>query len=218
MPYWHSCNRLARIFLREVKIILVKVHSNLEVTTKKMMDLKIRKKALAPTRWEKIWKTKCWRVSKPNWMLTYKDTLQKIGILRSYPPKWDLISSSKTYWVSDWKCQWCVNDSVVCRILKGIDFSWFRTLAVRSIKSCTDLEVWFLVRFYKDDTEVSIPTPIEVKERQVCKELHREINEFFLRCPEGMPPSLLLQICRNNLHANIETNMGIVQVHIWKEL
>lgn len=68
--------------------------------------------------------------------------------------------------------------------------------------------------------EVSTPTLIEEKHKKgkSLKDFVEKFKNLSFRCPKSMPLSMLLQICRHNLHENIETNIDIVHVHIWKEL
>lgn len=70
MSYWYSYNCIARVRLREVKTIPAKVHLGQEARSKKMMSSRTRKKVLAPTRLERPRKTKYWRTSKSNWILS----------------------------------------------------------------------------------------------------------------------------------------------------
>lgn len=82
-----------------------------------------------------------------------------------------------------------------------------------------DLETRFLARLYEDDTEVSMPTPDEKQIKcKSIKDFIERFKKFSLRCPEGMPLSMLVQTYRHNLHADIETNISIVCTFTWKEL
>jgi len=47
--------------------------------------------------------------------------------------------------------------------LKGVAFEWFMNLPASSLKTWADLERLFLARFFKDDTEISVPTLLATK-------------------------------------------------------
>lgn len=116
------------------------------------------------------------------------------------------------------------NDVLMTRLfigsLKGIFFAQFQTLPVGSFNSWADLEARFLICFHEDDIEVFMPTLIEEKQRkgEAVKDFIERLRNLFLRCPEGMPLSMLLQTCRCNLHAKIKSNMGVVRAHTGKKL
>lgn len=55
------------------------------------------------------------------------------------------------------------------------------------------------------------------KKGVVAKNFIGKFRNLSLRCPEGMPLSMLLQTCRHNLCAEIESNMCVVWAHSWKE-
>jgi len=50
--------------------------------------------------------------------------------------------------------------------LKGAAFEWFIKIPAGSIKKWVDLEKLFLARFFKDDTEVSVPTLPATKQKK----------------------------------------------------
>ena len=50
--------------------------------------------------------------------------------------------------------------------LKGVAFEWFMKLLADSIKTWTNLEKLFLARFFEDDTEISVPTLLVVKQKK----------------------------------------------------
>jgi len=53
------------------------------------------------------------------------------------------------------------NANVACLFigtLKGVAFEWFMMLPAGSIKTWDDLKKLFLVRFFEDDSEISVPT------------------------------------------------------------
>lgn len=65
-----------------------------------------------------------------------------------------------------------------------------------------------------------MPTLIEEKQKkwQICEGFCRIFRNLSLGCPEGICLFILLQTYRHNLHADIETNMGTIRDHTWKEL
>lgn len=83
-----------------------------------------------------------------------------------------------------------------------------------------NLEARFLTRFYEDDTKVSMPILIEGKQKKIkaVKDFIEWFRNLFLRCPKEMPLSILLQTYRHNLHAEIESGIGVVWAHTWKKL
>jgi len=50
--------------------------------------------------------------------------------------------------------------------LKGVTFEWFMKLPAGSIEKWVDLEKLFLARFFKDNTEVSLPTLLATKQKK----------------------------------------------------
>lgn len=101
------------------------------------------------------------------------------------------------------------------RSLKGIAFDCFRTFLGRSIKSWVDLEARFFAHYCKVDVKVSMPALIEEKQTkgESMKDFIKGFRIFSVRYPEGIPLSMLLQICRHKLYTDIETNMGTVCAH-----
>ena len=62
------------------------------------------------------------------------------------------------------------NDTTMTRLfigtLKRVAFEWFIKLHVGFIKTCADLKKLFLTRFFKDDKEVAMPTPLATSKRK----------------------------------------------------
>jgi len=62
------------------------------------------------------------------------------------------------------------NDAIMARLfigtLKGVAFEWFMKLLAGSIKKWADLKKLFWVRFFEDDTEVSVPTLLIAKQKK----------------------------------------------------
>jgi len=51
-------------------------------------------------------------------------------------------------------------------ILNGVSFEWFIKLPAGSIKSWVDLNKLFQASFFKDDTEISVPTLLATKQKK----------------------------------------------------
>ena len=64
--------------------------------------------------------------------------------------------------------------------LKGVAFDWFRSLPTNSINTWLDLKIWFLSRFYEDDTEVTMDTLLSVVQKK--GESVRDYIERFMPC------------------------------------
>ena len=62
------------------------------------------------------------------------------------------------------------NDAILACLfigtLKGLTFEWFMKLPEDSIKNWSDLAKLFLIRFFKDDSEVTMPTLLATKQRK----------------------------------------------------
>ena len=50
--------------------------------------------------------------------------------------------------------------------LKGIAFEWFMKHPEGSIKNWGDLEKLFLTRFYKDDSKITMPTFLAMRQQK----------------------------------------------------
>ena len=50
--------------------------------------------------------------------------------------------------------------------LKGVAFEWFKKLPTGSIKKLANLEKLFLSCFFKDDTEIYVPTVLFTKQKK----------------------------------------------------
>ena len=50
--------------------------------------------------------------------------------------------------------------------LKGLAFEWFMKLSEGSIKNWGDLEKFFLSRFFKDDSEITMSTLLAMRQRK----------------------------------------------------
>lgn len=156
--------------------------------------------------------------------LTHKDTLQKPGwyTLIHWSGTWSLFRdlSSTKYWQKYYGKgspnqhiyhfysligNVMGNDALMTLMfvvsLKGIAFDWFWTFPVGSIKFWTDLEAQFLTHFYEDNAKVFMLTLIKEKLRKIesMKDFIERLRNLSLRCLEGIPLSMLPQICRHNI-------------------
>jgi len=50
--------------------------------------------------------------------------------------------------------------------LEGISFEWFMKLSEGSIKNWGDLKKLFLTRFFKDNSEITMPTLLATRQRK----------------------------------------------------
>ena len=53
--------------------------------------------------------------------------------------------------------------------LERLAFEWFMNLPESFIKNWSDLEKLFLTRFFKDDSEITMPTLLATKQRESVK-------------------------------------------------
>jgi hypothetical protein len=104
--------------------------------------------------------------------------------------------------------------------LKGVAFEWFRKLESGSIKSWIDLEKLFLTRFFDDDTEVSMATLMEEKQKkgESISDFVKRFRNKSLHCRDTISESSLLEMCRNNISIRVLSRMGAVKANSWKEL
>jgi len=74
-------------------------------------------------------------------------------------------------------------------------------LPVASIKTWGDLEKLFLARFFEDDTRISVPTLLAIKQKKgkFIKTFVERFQSMALRCPSGMTQSTLIETCHHNL-------------------
>ena len=50
--------------------------------------------------------------------------------------------------------------------LEGVAFEWFMKLSASSIKTWADLDKLFLAYFFKDDTEILVPTLLAARQKK----------------------------------------------------
>lgn len=60
------------------------------------------------------------------------------------------------------------NDAILARLFigtfKGVTIEWFKKLLEGSINTWSELEKLFSSKFFKDDTEIAIPTLLDIKQ------------------------------------------------------
>ena len=121
--------------------------------------------------------------------LTSQSNLQEIGMVRLYLVEWDAVSyppklkaptlhtfdgkgspNQHIYYFKSQTRNVVSNETIMpCLFigtLKGVAFEWFIKLPAGSIKIWADLEKLFLARFFEDDTEISVPTPLPIKQKK----------------------------------------------------
>ena len=104
--------------------------------------------------------------------------------------------------------------------LRGPAFDWYRRLKPGSINSWEDLESKFLAQFFDDDTEVSIRTLFDEKQKggESVDTFIKRFRNQAMNCRDPVTEEFLLQTCQNNLSINILDVMGIEPLNTWKEL
>jgi len=116
--------------------------------------------------------------------------LQEVGVIWSYPAEWDVVPyppkfKARTLQIFDGKGSLnqhiyyfkseteniVSNDDILACLfigtLKGVAFEWLMKLPADSIKNWADLEKLFLVRFFEDEIEVSVPTLLTTRQKKV---------------------------------------------------
>jgi len=70
-------------------------------------------------------------------------------------------------------------------ILKGIAFEWFMKLPEGSIRNWGDLEKLLLTRFFADDSEITMPTLLTMRQKkgEPLKAFVERFRNVALRCP-----------------------------------
>ena len=85
--------------------------------------------------------------------------------------------------------------------LKGLAFEWFIKLQEGSIKNWGDLEKLFLTRFFENDSEITMPTLLAMKQQkgESVKIFVERFRNMALRCPSVMTQATLVETYRHNL-------------------
>ena len=119
--------------------------------------------------------------------LTNRKGLQEAGVVWSYSAECDLVPylpkfkaptvqafdsngspNQHIYFFKSQSRNVVSNDVILAYLftntLKGLAFEWFMKLPNDSIKNWDDLEKFFLTRFFKDDSKVTIPTLLATKQ------------------------------------------------------
>ena len=97
--------------------------------------------------------------------------------------------------------------------LKGVTFEWFIKLPAGSIKVWADLEKLFLAHFFKNDTEIPVPTLLAVKQNkgESIKTFVERFRSMALRCPNGMTESTLVETCHHSLQTALLAQMRVTE-------
>jgi len=109
------------------------------------------------------------------------------------------------------------NDAILTRLfidtLKGLAFEWFMKFPEGSIKNWGDLEKLFLTRFFKDNSEVTMPTLLATKQRkgESIKSFVERFHNVTLRCPSSMTQVTMVETCRHNLQTSILAQIGVAE-------
>jgi len=107
------------------------------------------------------------------------------------------------------------NDAIMARLfintLKGVAFEWFMKFLAGSIEKWVDLEKFFLTRFFEDDTQVSMLTLLDTKQKKgkSIKVFVKRFRSIALRCLSGMTQSTLIETCCHNLQTILLTQIGV---------
>ena len=89
-----------------------------------------------------------------------------------------------------------------------------------SIKKWVDLEKLFLVWFFEDDIEISVPTPLATKQKkgESIEAFVERFRSMALWCSIGMTQYKLVETYRHNLQITLLAQIGIAQSRTWKQL
>ena len=122
-------------------------------------------------------------------VITHRGNLQEVGVVRPYPIEWDFTpyplrfkaptlqtfdgKGSPNQYIYYFKSQTgnvVSNDAILNHFfigtIKGVAFEWFMKHFANSIKKWANLKKLFLAQFFKDDTEVSVPTLFAAKQKK----------------------------------------------------
>ena len=99
-------------------------------------------------------------------------------------------------------------------------FEWYHRLKPGSINSCDDMETMFLTNFFDDDTEVSIGTLFDEKQKdgELVENFVKRFWNKAMNCRDPVTKEFILQMCHNNLFLDMLEVMGMTPSKIWKEL
>ena len=143
--------------------------------------------------------------------LTNRKGLQEAGVAWPYPVDWDLVPyppkfkaptlqafdgkgspNQHIYYFKSQTKNGIDNDAILAHLfidtLKGLAFEWFMKLPEGSIKNWGDLKKFFLTRFFEDNSKITVPTLLAIKQRkgESVKIFVERFQNMVLRCPSGM--------------------------------
>ena len=89
-----------------------------------------------------------------------------------------------------------------------------------SIKNWGDLEKLFLTHFFKDDSEITMPTLLAMRQRrgEPVKVFVERFWNMAFRCPSGMTYATLVETCCDNLQTSLLTQIGVAESRTRKQL
>jgi len=119
-------------------------------------------------------------------VLINRKGLQEARVVQPYQAEWDLVlyppkfkdptlqafdgkgsPNQHIYYFKSQTRNIVANDAILAHLfistLKGLAFEWFMKLLEDSIKNWGDLEKLFLIRFFEDDSKVTMPTLLATK-------------------------------------------------------
>nr|ABD63117.1 Retrotransposon gag protein [Asparagus officinalis] len=105
-------------------------------------------------------------------------------------------------------------------ILRGPAFDWYRRLKPGSINCWDDMESLFLSNFFDDDTEVSIGTLLDEKQKdgESVDNFVKRFRNKAMNCRDPITEEFILQTCHNNLSIDVLEALGVVPSKTWKDL
>ena len=104
--------------------------------------------------------------------------------------------------------------------LRGAAFDWYRRLKPGSVNSWDDIETKFLANFFNDDTEISIGTLLDEKQKdgEPVETFVKRFRNKALNCRDPITEEFILQTCHNNLALDVLEAMGTAPSNTWKDL
>ena len=109
------------------------------------------------------------------------------------------------------------NDAILACLyigtLKGLAFEWLMKLSEGFIKNWGDLEKLFLTCFFEDDSEITMPTLLTIKQQkgESIKTFVERFQNMALRCPSGMTQATLVETCRHILQISLLAQIEVVR-------
>jgi len=160
--------------------------------------------------------------------LADRKSFQEAGVVWPYPAEWDLVPyppkfkaltlhafdgkglpNQHIYYFKSPRENAVSNDTIMAHLfihtLKGVTFEWLMKPPAGSIEKWVDLEKLFHLRFFKDDTEVSLPTLLATKQKkgESIRAFVERFQRMALRCSSSMTQSTLVETCHHNLQTTL---------------